>query len=105
MGARQPAEVAGIGRPLPQPPEPRGPARAGRQSPWVMAFDVAAPVALYYGLRSAGASVWLALLGGAVAPALVRAARRRGHPPRSWPGRCRSAWSRAWAAPSGQSPS
>jgi hypothetical protein len=35
-----------------------------------MAFDVAAPVALYYGLRAAGAGVWLALAGGAVAPAL-----------------------------------
>ncbi|MGH3181896.1 MAG: VC0807 family protein [Streptosporangiaceae bacterium] len=35
-----------------------------------MVIDVVAPVAAYYGLRAAGASVWLALVAGAVVPAI-----------------------------------
>lgn len=69
MDATGPAAVTG-GRPWTRPPSARGPARGKRQALWAMAFDVAAPVALYYGLRAAGAGVWLALAAGAVAPAL-----------------------------------
>ena len=62
MGARQPATVSGPGQPVPAP--------ARRPSLRALAFDVVAPIALYYGLRSLGAGVWLALVAGAVAPAL-----------------------------------
>ncbi len=35
-----------------------------------MALDIAAPIGLYYGIRAAGGSIWLALLAGGVIPAL-----------------------------------
>ena len=35
-----------------------------------MAVDIVAPIALYYGIRAAGGSVWLALAAGGVAPAV-----------------------------------
>ncbi|GAB2975799.1 hypothetical protein LWP59_32050 [Amycolatopsis acidiphila] len=55
------------------------PARRLRQS-GVMAFDIAAPIGLYYVLRAAGVSVYLALLVSAVLPVLstvVQILRRR----------------------------
>lgn len=47
---------------------------------WAMIADIAAPIAVYYGLRAAGASVWLALAAGAIIPAVIAVAgllRRR----------------------------
>jgi hypothetical protein len=41
-----------------------------RGSARTLLLDLAAPIALYYGLRSAGASVYVALLAGAAPPAL-----------------------------------
>jgi hypothetical protein len=35
-----------------------------------MAVDIVAPIALYYGIRAAGGSVWLALAAGGVVPAV-----------------------------------
>jgi hypothetical protein len=35
-----------------------------------MVVDILAPIGLYYGIRAAGGSVWLALLVGGVAPAV-----------------------------------
>ena len=51
------------------------------RAPLTAVLDVVAPVGLYYGLRAAGAGIYLALLAGAVVPAismmvrLVRGAR------------------------------
>ena len=38
-------------------------------------IDVAAPIALYYGLRAAGVGIYLALVAGAIAPGVSTAAR------------------------------
>lgn len=53
--------------------EPTRPARSSRQMLLAFAFDLVAPIALYYGLRSAGVGVFLALIIGAVAPGLSAA--------------------------------
>ncbi|MGH6654004.1 MAG: hypothetical protein ACRDVE_02230, partial [Actinocrinis sp.] len=47
--------------------------RGARTMLLIAAWDIAAPTALYYGLRSAGVSVFTALLAGAVLPALSTA--------------------------------
>jgi hypothetical protein len=65
MGARQPAGVSGPGG-LKEP----APVPVKRQSLRALAFDVVAPIALYYRLRSLGVGVWLALVAGAAAPAM-----------------------------------
>jgi hypothetical protein len=36
----------------------------------VLALDMVAPIALFYGIRAAGGSIWLALAAGGVVPAL-----------------------------------
>ena len=69
MSAGEPALARADG-PQPRPREATSPAAARRQSLRGMAFDVVAPVGLYYGLRAAGVGVWLALVAGAAAPAL-----------------------------------
>lgn len=51
------------------PAGPRPPRSAGRPALSLL-INLVAPIALYYGLRSAGASIYLALIVGAVAPAL-----------------------------------
>ena len=45
------------------------PAAGRNRALWVMIADIAAPIAVYYGMRGAGASVWLALVCGAIFPA------------------------------------
>lgn len=47
--------------------------RSARTMLLIMAWDIGAPTGLYYGLRSAGASVFTALLAGAILPALTTA--------------------------------
>jgi hypothetical protein len=37
---------------------------------WSLVFDFVAPIALFYGIRSAGGSLWLALAAGGVCPVL-----------------------------------
>lgn len=59
---------------------PMGADRSSRTGLADLVVDVAVPVALYYVLRAAGASVYLALLVGAVVPAVssvIKAVRRR----------------------------
>jgi hypothetical protein len=51
------------------PAVPR-PAHRARRPALGLLIDLIAPIVLYYGLRSAGASIYLALIVGAVAPAL-----------------------------------
>ena len=71
-GPPQPPTVAAPGDGPPQPPSPSGPAQRSRRRLWfALVFDVAVPIALYYVLRGAGASVWLALVAGAAVPALT----------------------------------
>jgi hypothetical protein len=56
------------------------PAASRTRALWVMIADIAAPIAVYYVLRAAGASVWLALAVGAIIPAVTATAgllRRR----------------------------
>lgn len=48
---------------------------SSRPSLWPMAVEIAVPVALYYGLRAAGAGVWLALVAGSAVPALTSLAQ------------------------------
>jgi hypothetical protein len=36
---------------------------------WTLVTDMVAPIAIYYGARAAGASIWLALVASAVVPA------------------------------------
>lgn len=65
MTARHEQEAPPPGRPA----GPAGPARAGGQL-LTLVLDLAAPIALFYWLRSAGAGLLLALAAGAVPPAL-----------------------------------
>jgi len=59
--------------PTPQAPtDPRPASSAGKPALGLL-IDLVAPIVLYYGLRSAGASIYLALIIGAVAPALSAA--------------------------------
>ena len=55
----------------------RSAARAGAGAPLgsghavrALVLDIAAPIAVYYGIRAAGGSVWLALIAGGVFPAI-----------------------------------
>lgn len=60
----------------PAAPAPQAPPRpSGRRVLFGVARDVVVPIALYYGLRAAGVSVFVALLAGAVLPALTAAAQ------------------------------
>ncbi|MGH3411087.1 MAG: hypothetical protein ACRDRJ_52605 [Streptosporangiaceae bacterium] len=65
-----------------------------------MVIDIVVPIAVFYGVRGAGGSVWLALALGAVAPAASAVAGLvRGRRPQHWSraqGRCR-AQHRCWA--------
>ncbi|MFC1419919.1 VC0807 family protein [Streptacidiphilus cavernicola] len=57
----------------PAPPAASAPAprpRTGRRTALVMAADIALPIGLYYGLRAAGVSTYLALLVSALVPAV-----------------------------------
>lgn len=55
-----------------QAPGPGAPVRpSGRRVVLGVVWDVVVPVALYYGLRAAGVSVFAALLAGAVLPAVT----------------------------------
>ncbi|MFH8387597.1 hypothetical protein ACH4E7_43085 [Kitasatospora sp. NPDC018058] len=54
----------------PAPPRP-----SGRRLLLRVAWDVLVPIAVYYGLRAADVSVFVALLAGAVLPALTTAVR------------------------------
>ncbi len=58
--------------PAPTPPALTGQrsARGAGRSALGLLIDLVAPIVLYYGLRSAGASIYLALIVGAVTPAL-----------------------------------
>jgi hypothetical protein len=49
------------------------PKRSTRTMLLIMAWDIGAPTGLYYGLRSAGVSVFTSLLAGAILPALSTA--------------------------------
>ena len=49
--------------------------RVAPTRPVAVLFDVVAPVALYYGSRSAGMSVYFALLAGAVVPGISTTVR------------------------------
>jgi hypothetical protein len=60
--------MSGLGRTGPDRTGPARPASLGRQI-GTMVFDIAAPIALYYGLRAAGLSSLAALAIGAVIPA------------------------------------
>ncbi len=51
------------------PRSPR-PERGGRRALVTLVVDLVAPIAVFYGLRAAGAGIYLALIVGAVAPAL-----------------------------------
>jgi hypothetical protein len=55
--------------PAPAPTSPAAPAHRAHPVR-TMAVDIVAPIALYYGIRAAGGSVWLALVAGGVAPAV-----------------------------------
>ena len=57
------------GEALQRPPATRAPAHRA-QPLRTMAVDILVPIGLYYGIRAAGGSVWLALVAGGVAPAL-----------------------------------
>ncbi|MFJ9611541.1 VC0807 family protein [Kitasatospora sp. NPDC101176] len=54
---------------VPEPP----PRPSGRSLLLGVAWDVVVPIAVYYGLRAGGVSVFVALLAGAVLPALTTA--------------------------------
>jgi hypothetical protein len=55
-----------------QPPASASASAPGRRGHPLrtMAVDIVAPIALYYGIRAAGGSVWLALVAGGVVPAV-----------------------------------
>lgn len=56
--------------PTPQAPTSSRPAHSAGRPALILIIDLVAPIGLYYGLRSAGASIYLALIVGAIAPAL-----------------------------------
>jgi hypothetical protein len=47
----------------------KAPVRSGHPMR-AMVLDIAAPIAVYYGIRAAGGSVWLALAAGGIFPAV-----------------------------------
>lgn len=63
--ARTPPDATQPGPSGPAPVTQPGPSRALL----TMAIDIIVPIAVFYGVRGAGGSVWLALVLGAVAPA------------------------------------
>jgi hypothetical protein len=53
-----------------RPPTPTPAAVRGASPVRALVLDIAAPIAVYYGIRAAGGSVWLALAAGGVIPAV-----------------------------------
>ncbi|MGH3194920.1 MAG: VC0807 family protein [Streptosporangiaceae bacterium] len=53
-----------------QRPAPTAPSRRSAHPLRTMVVDIVAPIGLYYGIRAAGGSVWLALAVGGIVPAL-----------------------------------
>jgi hypothetical protein len=49
----------------------RSPTRRSAAPALTVSFDLVAPIALYYGLRAAGVGIFLALVVGAAAPAIM----------------------------------
>ena len=57
--------------PAPAATSAPAPAPTRREHPLrTMAVDIVAPIAVYYGVRAAGGSVWLALVAGGAIPAV-----------------------------------
>jgi hypothetical protein len=55
---------------LKDPPVTAGPAKRGAHAVWPMMIDIVAPIALFYGIRGCGGSIWLALVAGGAVPAI-----------------------------------
>ena len=69
---------------LQTPPATVSTAQRGPQPVWSMVIDIVAPIALFYGIRGFGGSIWLALVAGGAAPTISILAglliRRRADP-------------------------
>jgi hypothetical protein len=69
---------------LQTPPVTASPAKRGQHPVWPMMIDIVAPIALFYGIRGFGGSIWLALVAGGAVPAFSALAgllaRRRADP-------------------------
>jgi hypothetical protein len=52
------------------PPTATGPTRRGPHPLYSLLIDMVAPIALFYGIRGFGGSVWLALVAGGAVPAV-----------------------------------
>jgi hypothetical protein len=70
-GEPGPAAPGAAAAPAPAPAQAPAPATRARPSRALltMVIDIVVPIAVFYGVRGAGGSVWLALALGAVAPA------------------------------------
>jgi hypothetical protein len=57
-----------------------GTAKRGQHPVWSMMIDIVAPIALFYGIRGFGGSIWLALVAGGALPAVSALFRRSADP-------------------------